>query len=484
MKNIQHRLLAILLSAACILTLILLCETPACAEDFTLAAGDYHSLALKEDGTVWAWGRNDYGQLGDGTKINRSTPVQLKISGVKALVAGGLYSLALKNDGTVWTWGDNFSGQLGDGTTTQRSTPVQVKISGVKALAAGDYHSLALKEDGTVWAWGKNTYGHLGDGTIIQRSAPVQLKISGVKALAAGDYHSLALKEDGTVWAWGKNDYGQLGDGTTTNRSAPVQVKGEGRPGFSGVKALASGADHSLALKSDGTVWAWGKNDYGQLGDGTTTNRSTPVTTSGLLKTSGLSGVTALTAGYGHSLALKEDGTVWTWGYNKYGELGDGTTTNRSTPITTSGLLKTSGLSGVTALASGDHHSLVTRGDGTVWAWGNNEYGQLGDGTTANSSTPVQVKISGATAMVLAAGTYQSLMLKEDGTVWAWGADSLAPVQVKNLSGVKALAAGYDHSLALKSDGSVWAWGWNNKYGQLGDGTTANSSTPVQVKIY
>ncbi len=221
------------------------------------------------------------------------------LTGVTAIAGGHYHSLALKTDGTVWAWGYNGHGQLGDGTTTNRSTPVQV-LTGVTAIAGGDHHSLAVKTDGTVWAWGFNQYGELGDAPVSNRS-PVQVKgLTGVTALAAGDHHSLALKTDGTIWALGRNDnYGQLGDGTKTNNSTPVQVKD-----LAGVTAIAADDDHSLAVKTDGTAWAWGDNEYGQLGDGTTTNRSVPV------QVKSLTGVTAIAAGTNHSLAANNCGTT------------------------------------------------------------------------------------------------------------------------------------------------------------------------------
>jgi len=245
-----------------------------------LAGGIYHTLALRSDGTVWAWGQNGAGQLGDGTTTNRKTPVRvLELTDVVG-VAGSNHSLALKSDGTVWAWGYNNSGQLGDGTTTDRNTPVQVLgITGVVSIAAGTWHNLALKNDGTVWAWGYNNNGQLGDGTTTLRTTPVQvLGITGVVSIAAGSWHSLAFKNDGTVWAWGYNNYGQLGDGTTTQRNTPVQVSGlTGIAGLTGVVDIAAGYFHSLALKSDGTVWAWGSNSEGLLGNGYTTNSNTPV---------------------------------------------------------------------------------------------------------------------------------------------------------------------------------------------------------------
>jgi len=348
-----------------------------------VAAGGYHSLALKSDGTVLAWGDNANGQFGDGTNTSRNTPVQVSgLTGVVNIAAGIIHSLALKSDGTVWAWGYNGHGQLGDGTTTGRNTPVQVSgLTGVVDIAAGTYHSLALKSDGTVWVWGSNNYGQLGDGTTTNRNTPVQVSgLTGVVDIAAGTTHSLALKSDGTVWVWGYNGHGQLGDGTNTSRNTPVQVSG-----LTGVVNIAAGDVHSLALKSDGTVWAWGYNGYGQLGDGTTTNRNTPV------QVSGLTGVVDIAAGDYHSLAIKSDGTVWVWGSNNYGQLGDGTTTDRNT------LVQVSGLTGVVDIAAGINHSLAIKSDGMVWAWGRNIQGQLGDGTETDRSTPVQVRNSNAT---------------------------------------------------------------------------------------
>jgi len=340
-----------------------------------ISAGEYHTIVLKSDGIVWAWGYNYYGQCGNGTIHSSESLVQVSgLNSVTAVAAGDCHSIALKNDGTVWAWGYNCCGQLGDGTTTNRTTPVQViGLSGVTAVSAEGARSFALKSDGTVWAWGYNCYGQLGDGTTTNRTTPVQVTgLSGVTAIAAGTYHSVALKSDGKVWTWGSNYYGELGDGTTTNKTTPVQVTG-----LSGVTAIAAGTYHSVALKSDGAVWAWGMNYYGELGDGTTVQKTTPV------QVSELSGVTAVVAGFYHSMALKSNGTVWAWGDNFYGELGDGTTVQKTTPV------QVSGLSGVTAIATGDYHSVALKNDNTVWAWGDNSYSQLGVPSLKNSSIPV-----------------------------------------------------------------------------------------------
>lgn len=343
-----------------------------------ISAGWYHTVAVKSDGTVWAWGCNDHGQLGDGTNTNRNIPVSVKkLSGVTSILCGMRHTVTLKADGTVWAWGRNDFGQLGDGTNKDRSTPVQVKkLSDVTAILCGMWHTVALKADGTVWAWGRNDFGQLGDGTTTERDVPVQIKrLSNVINISSRGSHTVALKSDGTVWAWGRNDHGQLGDGTTKDyRSDPAQVGV-----LSGVIAIAVGEQYSVALKTDGTVWTWGHNDYGQLGDGTNTDRNIPV------QVNGLSGVIAVAAGERHTVALKSDGMVWTWGYNTYGQLGDGTNTERNTPVQVRE-------HSITAIAAGWQHTVALKSNGTVWTWGNNSDGQLGDGTNVDRNTPVQVK--------------------------------------------------------------------------------------------
>jgi len=354
-----------------------------------LAAGYFHSLAIKHDGCVWAWGMNDIGQLGDGTTTNHFIPVEVpNLQDIKAISAGDYHNLVLTGTGTVWAWGKNSSGQLGDGSKTEHSTPIQVAgLTGVTAIAAGGNHSLALTEGGTIKAWGGSFYGQVGDGgTITKRTPRVQVSsLAGVTAVAAGAGHSLAiLGSDGSVWAWGDNSYGQLGDGTTTNHSTPVKV-----PGLSGITAISATfrGNYSLAVKSDGSVWAWGANGDGQLGDGTKTKRNTPV------KVCGLDGVRviAVAAGQLHSLALASDGSVWGWGNNFNGQVGDGIAQPTATIINTSAS-KVVGLTGVTAIAAGGFHSLAAKNDGSVWTWGANRLGQLGVGNTDWLSTPAQVQ--------------------------------------------------------------------------------------------
>jgi len=508
-----------------------------------IAAGYEHNAVVKENGTVWAWGDNYYGQLGDGTKDDSDIPVQVLdpeygtgfLNGVIQVAAAGAsgagatatgHTVALKADGTVWAWGQNFYGQLGDGTNgsgTSKETPVQVKdeegmdtLQGVISVAAGAYHSVALKADGTVWAWGANGSGQLGDGNYGTNSdTPVQVvmelggdPLTGVAAVSAGENHSVAVKADGTVWTWGSNYYGQLGDGTENGRDTPVQVKDEEGTGtLQGVAAVAAGNWHTVVLKADGTVWAWGYNNHGQLGDGTTgTDKDIPVQVVMELGGDPLTGAAAVAAGVCHTITVKENGTVWAWGANGDGRLGDGTMgTDRDTPVQVKDEEGTGTLQGVAAVAAGAGHTMALKENGAVQAWGANGDGQLGDGTYEDSDTPVQVvlvagddPLTGVAAV--AAGGVHTMALKDDDgdkTVWAWGrnnngqlgdgnygTDKNTPVQVTGgLADIVGVAAGGSHTVALKDDGTVWAWG-DNGSGQLGDGTHGDGSdkdTPVQV---
>jgi alpha-tubulin suppressor-like RCC1 family protein len=363
-------------------------------------------------GLVAAWGDNASGELGNNSTMPSSSPIQVagaagigSLSNVVAVAGGQSFTLALKGDGTVWAWGDNTYGELGNGTTTGSLVPVQVSgISGAVAIAAGAGHSLALKGDGTVWAWGNNASGQLGNGGTTNTSVPVQVSsFSGAVAIAAGAQHSLALKGDGTVWAWGSNASGQLGNGSTLNSSLPVQVNN-----LSGMVAVTAGRSDTLALRSDGTAWAWGDNTYGELGNGTTTGSSVPVQASGLINAVALSSQ----SGSYQVFALKGDGTVWGWGENQFGELGTGAATPAPYGISTP--VQVSNLAGVAAIAGGNQFALALKNDGTLWSWGLNTSGQLANGTSVGgSSLPMQVSgLASAAAMpAIAAGGDQSLAI-------------------------------------------------------------------------
>lgn len=336
-----------------------------------IAAEKERSLVVLSNGTVKAWGNNQFGQLGDGTTIDRHIPVDINtLSSIAAVAAGAYHSLALGNNGKVWTWGKNDYGELGDGTQTENHIPRQVSgLSNIISIAAGFDYSIALRNDGTVWAWGNNMWGVLGNGNYTTQLRPVQvINLSDIIAIAAGTEHCLALKNDGTVWAWGWNANGCLGDNSNiAKRSTPAPI-----PALSGVKAIAAnGSIHSLALKNDGTVWAWGDNFYGQLGDGTLIGKSAP------MQLSSLDNITAIGTGERHSFAIRNDGTLWAWGWNGNGQLGVDLnfSSYQSTPVSVPALLGTKRITG------GSFHSLVQKTSGSIFTMGNNVYGQLGDGT-------------------------------------------------------------------------------------------------------
>jgi alpha-tubulin suppressor-like RCC1 family protein len=351
-----------------------------------VAAGVYHSCALKPNGTVACWGRNTFGPLGNGTTTDATTTVAVTgLNDAVAIAAGNDHSCALKTSGTVVCWGFNNRGQLGNGSTTYVTTPVAVNgLSDAVALAAGDNHNCALKTSGAVVCWGENDDGQLGDSSNRNfRTIPVAVTgLSDAVAIQAGRLHSCALKASGAVVCWGDNGYGQLADGSTTDTTTPVAVTG-----LSDAVAIVARQDHNCALKTSGAVACWGYNGYGQLGDGSSSNiRTTTVAVTGL------SDAVALAAGRLHSCALKTSGAMVCWGRNGEGQLGNGSTDGTTTPVAVSGL------SDAVAMAGGNAHSCALKASGAVVCWGYNGYGQLGDGTrgvsgdgSTNKSTPVDV---------------------------------------------------------------------------------------------
>jgi alpha-tubulin suppressor-like RCC1 family protein len=344
-----------------------------------VSAGSYASIVIKTDSSLWAWGYNAQGQVGDGTQTTRNSPVKIgTATNWKTVVGGNDYSMAIKNDGTLWAWGKNLNGQLGDGTTTRRNSPVQIgTATNWKTIICGiSEHTMALKTDGTLWAWGQNLNGQLGDGTTTQRNSPVQIgTATDWKSISVGYNNTVATKTDGTLWAWGYNGYGQLGDGTTTQRNSPVQIGTA-----TNWKSVDAGGMHNVAVKNDGTLWAWGLNTDGQLGDGTTTDRHSPVQI-----TTATNWASTSAGGY-YTTAKKTDGSLWAWGANYQGQLGDGTTTDRHTPV------QIGTATNWASISAGYDHSLAIKTDGSFWVWGANFLGAaLGIGTAGNKTSPVQI---------------------------------------------------------------------------------------------
>jgi len=345
-----------------------------------IAAGGSHSVFVCTNGEVKATGINTLGQLGNGTTNNTIFPLSVTgLTGITAAASRDQFTLFLKSDSTVWAVGYNGLGQFGNGTTTSSDTAVQIpNLTGVVKIAAGFFHSLFLKSDSTVWSCGRNFSGELGDGTQIQRNVPVLVpSMTGIIDIAAGDYHSMFLKSDGTVWSCGDNQNGVLGLGT----SSPIQVLNPSQVlSISDVTRIAGGFRHSLFVKQDSTVWACGINNEGQLGDSTNIQKDT------VNQVKNLTGVVDVSAGQYHSLFLKGDGTAWGVGFNAYGQLGNGSNISQNIAV------QVSGITGVTKIsAAGYYHSLFLKSDNTFWACGQNNVGQLGDGTVITTTIPVQV---------------------------------------------------------------------------------------------
>ena len=403
-----------------------------------VSAGDSHAVALKKDGSLWAWGKN-----------YRSVPVQVGTAKDWAAVsAGDSHALAIRTDGSLWAWwGENYS-----------IVPVQVgTATDWASVSAGGVHSLALKTDGSLWAWGWNKYGQLGDGTSTDRNTtPVQVGTAkDWAAVSAGKEHTLGLKTDGSLWAWGKN-----------YSIVPVQV-GTAKDWA----AVAASEEHTVGLKTDGSIWAWVANN-------------SPVQVGTAKEWA------AVAAGGHHAVALKKDGSLWAWGANELGQLGDGTKKDRNAPVSVGE--KRVYATDWAAVAVGKDYTVALKKDGSLWAWGKNNRGQLGLGDTLKRYAPVQVGKAKDWAAV-AAGKEHTLGLKTDGSLWAWGRNeygqlgdgtstdrNTTPVQVGTAKDWAAVAAGEEHTVALKKDGSLWAWGSNTK-GQLGLGDTLKRYAPVQV---
>jgi len=350
-----------------------------------ISAGHNHTCGLHRSGGVECWGRNSYGQLGDGTKSNRlvPTPVADLGSGVSAIAADWSRTCALRARSVV-CWGSNSMGELRDGSKVNRLVPTPVNTLGnrgtVSDVAQGISHACLLMESGAAWCWGSNDRGQLGDGSTLDSDSIVEVARLGrqVSAIAAGDLHTCALKSTGAVMCWGHNGSGQLGDGLRVDRRAATPVAGLA----AGVSAIAAGNNHTCALKSTGAVVCWGSNENGELGDGTELGRRpvpTPVATLG-------SGVSAIAAGGFHTCALKSTGSVVCWGRNLFGELGDGSTVLRRVPAPVAGLG-----SGVSAITAGLLHTCALKSTGGVVCWGYNKDGQLGDGTTTDRLVPTPV---------------------------------------------------------------------------------------------
>ncbi len=452
-----------------------------------------HSLAIKRDGTLWAWGYNTQGQLGQGNVTHRSSPAQVGTLTTWATIAKGPrgnHSVVVKTDGTLWVWGIGTSGQLGIDSATSRSSPVQVgTLADWAAAGVGNAHTLAVKTDGTLWAWGGNTSGQLGQENTTNISSPVQIgTLTDWTKVAGGNIRSFAIKTDGTLWAWGDNGNDRaLGldlTSTTADRSSPVQIGT-----LTNWAEVSAASEHALARKTDGTGWGWGEGGDGQLGRGHTTSFSSPVQIGGGI------GWSKLVAGNYHSLGLQDVSrfansgySVWGWGEGSSGQLGPDNL-DRSSPVQLGTLAMWAGITG------GTQHTLALGTDDTPWGLGEGGSGQLGLGTSSDTDALTRPP-SLLYATKLAASISNSAAIGPGG-MWTWGAgsgggigDGLAvsrsvPVQINSANSWVTIAGGVGASanfFAITSSGSAMVWGVNTD-GMLGLGDTVDRSSAVVLGV-
>jgi len=506
-----------------------------------LASGGEHNLVLREDGTLWAWGGNSFGQLGNGTFIDSERPIYI-MSNIEYIAAGMYFSVAIDNENNLWAWGHNFWGQLGNGDTSRRTHNIPVKtVENITSIATGYAHVLALNIDNELLVWGYNANGQLGLGEerryIVYEPVPLTL-MQNVEYISAGHEHSLAITLGGQLYAWGVNSAGQLGDGTQVTRFSPVPI-------VSSVQSVSGGGAHTLAIKTDGSLWAWGFNTHHQIGNNSILQQTEPFPIREEYRFSSVS------AGIRHSLAICVEGNIFSWGDNQFGQvyptynsrfitepikpslldsariiatsIGDGP----SIIVDGHGNLWEWGVSQFSEeleiseesenlnyrplyldfesipipmqifpptreviISAGLNHSLVRETDGTLWAWGNNHFGQLGDGTNVSRSNPIKILDS---VVYVVTGTSHSMAIRDDGSLWAWGYNSFGqlgdgttinrniPVRVNISEPIRDVAVGDSHTIALDVNGNIWAWG-SNETGALGDGTGYDSYIPIPIQ--
>ena len=472
----------------------------------SVSLGYQHTAVILTDGSLYTWGYNNCGQLGNGNTGSTYLPQKI-MENVKSVSLSYSHSAAITTDGSLYMWGSNDNGQLGNGTTNNSSSPIKI-MDNVKSVSLGYAHSAAVTEDGVLYVWGFGTHGQIGNNTYSDNYrahtelSPVKI-MENVASVSLGNHHSAAITTDGNLYVWGHNYYGQIGDGTTTRRTYPVKIANN-------IAKVSLGEETTFAFTNDGALYGWGYNNYGQLGNGKTINVSVPqkIMSNAVMAAPSLSG--------SHTAILTSGGDVYTCGHNAQGQLGNGTTTNSivlnqieicdHTPsLTDAGISYNIDMSDlnynfasngdVVSVATGDTHSAAVTKDGTLYMWGANYNHCLGDNVTTTAHSPI--KVSGSNSLIpensvksVSLGYQHTAVILTDGSLYTWGYNNCGQLGNGNtgstylpqkiMENVKSVSLSYSHSAAITTDGSLYMWGSNDN-GQLGNGTTNNSSSPIKI---
>lgn len=509
-----------------------------------LVSGSSHVCGVNPSGNVYCWGENNTGQLGINSHAGpqtctaqpcSKTPLEVKgvggagnLSGIASLAAGWQHACAVDTSGNVYCWGDNNDGQLGVNSTTEEDAPIQVdgvgasgNLTGISSVTAGLEHTCALSSIGNIFCWGLDSLGQLGNNSTTESTTPVESQVVGLGGgqsffstvaitptlISAdnADFFTCAVTTLGNVDCWGYDPDGELGDNLTVQSNTPVEVVGVGGTGsLSNIVSVATGEYHACGLNTSGNVYCWASNVNGQLGNNSTTSSKTPVEVSGVGGTGVLSNIVGIAAGSRYSCALNTSGNIYCWGDNTDGQLGNNTTTGELAPVEVDGVGGVGKLSNMVSVSAGAFFACGVNSSANVYCWGIDGAGQLGNNSTTNSSTPVEVTGVGGVGVLanivqVNAGEYGACAVDSSGNAYCWGSNtwgeignnsttaSSTPVQVKgvggvgHLSNVVSIAMGWEHACAVDSSGNAYCWG-DGSFGDLGDNLTTQSKTPVEVE--
>ena len=499
----------------------------------SISAGNLHTCGLKISGELYCWGSNGDGQLGNGTTTYKSTPTRIGVAtDWQSISAGGSFSMlsdsyshtcGVKSSGELYCWGSNGDGQLGDGTITDKYIPTPIGVDtdwqsisiarthtyGVKttgelyhwgsgsssptrigvdtdwqSISAGDYHTCGVKSGGKLYCWGSNGDGQLGDGTTANKTSPTQIGVdSDWQGISAGGSHTCGLKISGELYCWGSNGSGKLGVGTTANKNSPTRIGAT-----TDWQSISAGSYHTCGVKSSGELYCWGRNEYyGNLGDGTTANKNSPT------RIGVATDWQSISAGGGHTCGIKDNGELYCWGRNYFGELGDGTGGDLTYDNDKSSPTRIGVATDWQSISAGGAHTCGIKDSGELYCWGDNVSGELGDGTAVDKNSPTHIGVA-TTWQSISAGGSHTCGVKSSGELYCWGSnnsgelgdgtivDKNSPTQIGAATDWQNVSAGTSHTCGLKISGELYCWG-RNIYGELGDGTIVDKNSPTQTGV-